>query len=83
MSHGSVVQIEPGHQVGDRTSHEIVAAQLRGETKAPHNDPRSLVGSIAREMELMGLVPDVDELRRRYGRPTGVPPTVAARRRAT
>ncbi len=80
MSHGSVVQIEAGRRIGDRTSHEIVAAQLRGEARAHVGDPRALVGSIAREIERLGLVPDEDELRRRYAQPVGVPATVAARR---
>ncbi|MEO6413689.1 MAG: hypothetical protein ABIO48_13970 [Pedococcus sp.] len=80
MSHGMVVQIEPGHRVGDRTSHEIVAAQLRGEAKAQDTDTRSVVAAVAREIDHLGLVPDVAELERRYGQPSVVAPAIAAMR---
>ncbi|SDP41032.1 hypothetical protein SAMN04489867_2359 [Pedococcus dokdonensis] len=80
MTNGTVVKIQPGQRVGDRTSHRIVAAQLRGEARAPDTDTRSVVRAVAKEIEDLGLVPDVPELERRYGQPSIVAPALAAMR---
>ncbi len=80
MSNASVVEIESGHQLGERMAHEVVAAQLRGEAKAREEDPKVVVASIAREIEDLGLVPDVEELRQRYAGPADVPASLTARR---
>lgn len=70
MNTGSVVKDE--RRADGRTSHAIVAAQLRGEAKAAGLSTRLVVWSIAHELEDLGLEPDVDELSRRYnaGEPT-------------
>jgi hypothetical protein len=79
MSHGNVVQVDPGNHLGERTSHEVVAAQLRGEAKTPEESPRAVVRYVAREIEELGLVPDVEELGRRYAGPADVPVSLMER----
>lgn len=58
----------------DKTQHEVVAAQLRGEAKAQGQGPEATVASVAEELEELGLKPDEAELHRRYeGVETAVP----------
>lgn len=64
MNTGSVVKDEA--RVDERTSHEIAAAQLRGEAKAAGLGNRLVVWSVAEELADLGLEPDVQELARRY-----------------
>jgi hypothetical protein len=53
-------------ELDDRTQHEVVAAQLRGEAKAQGQGPEAMAASVADELEELGLNPDEAELRRRY-----------------
>ena len=62
MTVGSVVTQE----IDERTTHAVVAAQLRGEAKVDAENPEAVVSSIAAELQGLGLEPDVDELNRRY-----------------
>ncbi|MGG5261090.1 hypothetical protein [Phycicoccus avicenniae] len=65
MTTGSIV-LESDEQIDDRTSHAIVAAQLRGEARAKGRDRRSMVRAIAAELQGLGLRPNHPELARRY-----------------
>lgn len=65
MSSGLVVK-QSAQQIDERTSHAIVAAQLRGEAREEAVDPRSTVRAVAKELEAIDLDPDLDELGRRY-----------------
>jgi len=76
MSHGSVVQLEPQDRLSPHTSHALVAAQLRGESRCRDSGPEAVVDAVAEEIEQLGLVPDREELNHRYGRPSGVSPTL-------
>ena len=64
MSTGSMVRND--ERIDERTSHAIAAAQLRGEARAEGLSTRLVVWSVADELSRIGLVPDVDELARRY-----------------
>ena len=65
MTSGLVVK-ERADQIDARTSHAIVAAQLRGETRAAGRDTSTKVRAIAQELSAIDLEPDVEELARRY-----------------
>jgi hypothetical protein len=80
MSHGTVVHVPPGHRIARSTGHEIVAAQLRGEAKADEDNPRAVIRSVAREIEDLGLQPDLPELEHRYGVSTPDPAKVLSQR---
>lgn len=79
MSYGNIVQLKPNHRLAPDTAHAVVAAQLRGESRAREDRPDVVVAAIAREIESLGLVPDQDELRRRYAAPSGLPEALATR----
>ena len=80
MTHGTVVHLEPGHHIAGRAAHEIVAAQLRGEARSGDDSPRTVVRSVAEEIEDLGLLPDVAERERRYGVAEPSPATILSRR---
>jgi hypothetical protein len=73
MSERSVVKLEPHHRLGSESAHAVVAAQLRGESKAQDEEPGAVVAAVAREIEDLGLEPDRDELRDRYDVPAELP----------
>jgi hypothetical protein len=50
----------------EKTQHEVVAAQLRGEEKAAGQGSEAVVAAVAEELEGLGLRPDEAELHRRY-----------------
>ncbi len=64
MNTGSMIKDES--RVDEDTSHEIAAAQLRGEAKAEGQSTRDMVSSVADELSGLGLEPDEKELARRY-----------------
>ena len=53
-------------ELDERTRHEIVAAQLRGEEKASGQAPAEVIESVAQELRAIGVEPDQDQLQRRY-----------------
>lgn len=65
MTNGSIV-LESDEQIDSRTSHAIVAAQLRGESRVAGRSPRAVVHAIAEELQGLGLRPNLRELARRY-----------------
>jgi hypothetical protein len=65
MTYENIV-LESADQIDSRTSHEIAAAQLRGEARVPGRNPRQVVRAIAAELHGLGLRPNLRELARRY-----------------
>lgn len=65
MTTGSIV-LENAARIDERTSHAIAAAQLKGEARSRGRRPREVVRSVARELEHLGLRPNLPELARRY-----------------
>ena len=61
-----VAQSSSEGELTDEQRHEVVAAQLRGETKAAGEGPDAVVAAVAAELEEIGLQPDASELHRRY-----------------
>jgi hypothetical protein len=57
---------EAGDALDEKTQHEVVAAQLRGEAKAGGRGTDAVIAAVAEELEGIGLTPDEDELHRRY-----------------
>ena len=83
MTNADIV-LDSADRIDDRTSHAIVAAQLRGESRAPGRRPREMVRAIAVELERLGLRPNIPELARRYNAgQTRLPAWLADRDRTT
>lgn len=61
-----VAQTSSEGELTDEQRHEVVAAQLRGETKAAGQGSEAVVAAVAAELEDLGLEPDPSELHRRY-----------------
>lgn len=66
MTYENIV-LDSGDQIDTRTSHEIAAAQMRGEARVPGKDSGQVVRAIAAELKGLGLRPNLRELARRYG----------------
>lgn len=79
MSYGCVVKLKPNRRLRPETAHAVVAAQLRGEARARDEEPSVVVDAIAHEIEGLGLVPDQEELGRRYAVSTALPEGFAER----
>jgi hypothetical protein len=61
-----VAQSSSEGELSDEKRHEVVAAQLRGEAKAPGQGAEAVVAAVAEELEGIGLEPNPAELHRRY-----------------
>ena len=61
-----VAQNSSEGELTDEQRHEVVAAQLRGESKAAGQGAEAVVAAVAAELEDLGLEPDPSELHRRY-----------------
>ena len=61
-----VAQNSSEGELTDEQRHEVVAAQLRGESKAAGQGAEAVVAAVAAELEDVGLEPDPSELHRRY-----------------
>lgn len=66
MTYENIV-LDSGDQIDTRTSHEIAAAQMRGEARVPGKNSAQVVRAIAAELKGLGLRPNLRELARRYG----------------
>jgi hypothetical protein len=57
---------DEGAELDEKTRHEVVAAQLRGEAKAEGQGTEAVMAAVAEELADLGLKPDEGELHRRY-----------------
>jgi hypothetical protein len=77
MTARSVILLDTHEPLDTRISRQIVAAQLRAETRSDGANPKALVRAVAAELRRLGLEPDMAELKRRY---VGAQPVVTRSR---
>jgi hypothetical protein len=66
MTPRSVVLNDTDRPLNRGTSRQVVAAQLRAESRADSTNPKALVRAVAAELRASGFEPDLPELQRRY-----------------